>query len=96
MRIQLAIRADESALRLQAWGQKHMDGSDAGAAAHSIVVRLWVDASGQVERAEFTSLNDAQADADLRRVLTTHAISEPPPKDMLQPMVLAVTLEAGA
>lgn len=92
----LADEANESALRLQQWGEKHLNGADAGAVAHSIVVQLWVDASGRVERAEFTSLNDPQAEADLRRVLTTHAISEPPPKDMRQPMMLGLTLALPA
>ncbi len=87
----LGDQASESALRLQEWGYKQLSGSGA-AVENSIVVRLWVDASGRVERAEFSSLGDAQADADLRRVLTAQPISEPPPKDMRQPMMLGLTL----
>ncbi|HCP78129.1 MAG TPA: hypothetical protein DIU11_10450, partial [Pusillimonas sp.] len=82
----LADETNESALRLQEWGQKYLERSGTGEVAHHIVVRLWVGTSGQVERAEFTSLNDAQADADLRRVLTAQPISEPPPKDLRQPI----------
>ncbi|SHI25231.1 YbaB/EbfC family DNA-binding protein [Pollutimonas bauzanensis] len=92
----LGDETNEPALRLQEWGQKRLSGSGAAAAGNSIVVRLWVDAGGRVERAEFTSLGDDQADADLRRVLTAQAISEPPPKDMLQPMVLGLTLALPA
>ncbi len=91
----LGDETNESAVRLQEWGHKRLSGSGA-AVDNSIVVRLWVNAGGRVERAEFTSLGDAQADADLRRVLTAQPISEPPPKDMPQPLVLGVKIDAGA
>ena len=37
-------------------------------------------------------LGDAQADADLRALMTAQPLSEPPPRDMRQPMVLQLTL----
>ncbi|MGP1614984.1 MAG: hypothetical protein ACTS5Y_08030, partial [Pollutimonas bauzanensis] len=46
----LGDETNESALRLQEWGQKRLSGSGAAAAGNSIVVRLWVDAGGRVER----------------------------------------------
>jgi len=41
----------------------------------------------------FHSLGNAQADADLRQLLTAQPLSEPPPRDMRQPMVLQLTLK---
>lgn len=84
--------SNESAQRLQEWGQKHLSNSAASAVENAVIVRLWVAPSGKVERAEFASLGDAQADADLRHVLTEQAISEPPPNDMALPMTLGLTI----
>ncbi len=89
----LGDETNEAALRLQQWGQQRLSGSADAAMDNAIVLQLWVAADGAIERIEFPSLGDAQADADLRHVLTTQSISEPPPKDMLQPMVLGVKLE---
>lgn len=89
----LGDETNEAALRLQQWGQQHLSGSGDAAIDKAIVLWLWVASDGAIERVEFPSLGDAQADADLRHVLITQSISEPPPKDMLQPMVLGVNLE---
>ncbi|AEC18804.1 hypothetical protein PT7_0264 [Pusillimonas sp. T7-7] len=91
----LSDAENESATRLYEWGQARLAGQAGTAAPESVVVRLWLDAKGRVERAEFTSLGDMQADADLRQVLTTQPLSEPPPSDMAQPMILQLTLDGG-
>lgn len=91
----LSDAENESAARLYKWGQARMAGQAGTAAPESVVVRLWLDRKGRIERTEFTSLGDAQADADLRQVLTAQPLSEPPPSDMAQPMVLQLTLDGG-
>jgi hypothetical protein len=65
--------------------------------ALDVVARVWVAADGRVERLEFPSLGNAQADADLRTVLMSQLLPESPPPDMRQPMVLQLSLspEAG-
>lgn len=55
-------------------------------------VKVWIDADGRVGRVEFLSLGDAQADADLRQLLTQKSLSEPPPPDMRQPLMLRLNL----
>ncbi|MBO9356981.1 YbaB/EbfC family DNA-binding protein [Bordetella petrii] len=92
----LSDETSEAALRLQEWGRQRMSGSGGAAIENAVVLQLWVAADGAVERVEFASLGDAQADADLRQVLTAQSISEPPPKDMQQPMMLGVTLAMPA
>ena len=56
-----------------------------------VVVKLWIDAEGQVERSEFASLGDADADAALRTLLQGTRLA-PPPTDMRQPLVLGLSL----
>lgn len=60
------------------------------------IVRVWVADDGQVSRVEFDSLGDPAADADLRGILTAQPLSEPPPRDMRQPMVLRLKLDFAA
>jgi hypothetical protein len=57
-----------------------------------LVARVWIAADGRVSRVEFPSLGTAQADADLRSLLTAEPLSETPPPDMRQPMVLQLSL----
>jgi hypothetical protein len=59
----------------------------------SLVVKVWIAKDGGVQRVEFPSLQDAQADADLRAILTQGNIGEPPPSDLLQPIHLKVALQ---
>jgi hypothetical protein len=61
----------------------------------TVVARVWVAGNGRVERFEFASLGNPQADADLRAVLTAQSLPEPPPPDMRQPMVLELMLIAA-
>jgi hypothetical protein len=57
-----------------------------------VVVRVWVATTGKIDRVAFDSLGDAQADTDLRALLTAEPLVEPPPGDMRQPMVLQLVL----
>jgi hypothetical protein len=59
----------------------------------AIVVRAWLGADGSVTRLAFDSLGDAQADANLRTLLSAHPITAPPPADMRQPLRVRLRLE---
>lgn len=61
--------------------------------AEAVVVKAWVTPDGTVQRVEFPSLGDDQADADLRSLLTQGAVGEAPPRDMLQPLHLKLSLK---
>lgn len=84
----------DSVQRLHAWMQARLLQSEQ--AAPALVVRLWVTPQGGIERLEFDSLGQAQADADLRQLLVADPLPEPPPRDMRQPLVLQLTLAVGA
>lgn len=58
-----------------------------------LMVKVWIDANGQVSRVDFSSLGQPQADADLRRLLTANPLSEPPPPEMRQPLMLRLNLQ---
>lgn len=76
--------------------QLRMDAPAAGAAARQLVVRLWIADDGQITRSDFDSLGDSQADADLRALLAAAPLPQPPPADMLQPLVLGLKLQPSA
>jgi hypothetical protein len=59
----------------------------------AVIVRVWVAQDGHVEKVTFDTLGDQTADADLRSILTSQSLSEAPPKDMKQPMVLKLDLD---
>lgn len=87
----LSDPADAVVQRLHAWMQARLL-REGAPPPPPLVVRVWVAADGRVERVAFASLGDAQADADLRALLTAQPLSEAPPRDMAQPMVLQLTL----
>ncbi|WP_434027776.1 TonB C-terminal domain-containing protein [[Pseudomonas] boreopolis] len=76
--------------RLHAWLETRQARS---ATPLPVVVRLWISPRGTVERSEFGSLGDVQADADLRAILAASPLPEPPPEDMPQPLVMQLTLQ---
>jgi len=86
---------NEAVVRLHESLQARMLDSG-GQPPEPVVVRVWVDVDGRVYRVEFATLGDARADADLRGVLTAQPLSEPPPRDMRQPMVLRLKLDFAA
>ena len=88
----LSDPANDTVVRLHAWMQERMVKEGQSAPPAPVVVRVWVAPSGKVDRVAFDSLGDAQADTDLRTLLTAQPLAEPPPRDMRQPMVLQLTL----
>ncbi|WP_132980079.1 MULTISPECIES: YbaB/EbfC family DNA-binding protein [unclassified Pigmentiphaga] len=78
--------------RLHAWMQERMLQEGPAGPPAPLIVRVWVGQAGKVERLEFASLGQPQADEDLRALLTAQPLSEPPPPDMRQPMVLQLEL----
>jgi hypothetical protein len=66
-------------------------GKDEGAPP-TMVVRAWLNPDGTIEKVSFPALKDAQADADLRAILTRGNIGEAPPPEMLQPLSLRFSL----
>ena len=88
----LSDHANDTVVRLHAWMQERMLKEGQSAPPAPVVVRVWVAPSGKVDRVAFDSLGDAQADTDLRTLLTAQPLAEPPPRDMRQPMVLQLTL----
>ena len=58
----------------------------------TLLVKAWLNPDGTVERVSFDALKDAQADADLRTILTRGNIGEAPPPEMLQPINLRFSL----
>lgn len=58
-----------------------------------LLIKVWIGAQGQVTRLDFPSLGSAQADGDLRQLLTASPLSEPPPPDMRQPLTLRLNLQ---
>lgn len=93
----LGNQASETVQRLHAWLQQHLlQSPQTRPEAPALVVRLWVAPQGQIERLEFDSLGQAQADADLRQLLASDPLPTPPPRDMRQPLVLQLSLAVGA
>lgn len=88
----LADPANEAVVRLHERMQQRVLESN-GSPAAPVIVRVWVSNAGVVERVTFDTLGDAQSDQDLRTVLTAKPLSEPPPSDMRQPMVLRLKLD---
>ena len=88
----LSDPADDTVVRLHAWMQERLL-KEGQPLPPPLVTRVWVAPSGKVERLEFASLGNAQADNDLRALLMAQPLSEPPPPHMRQPMVLQLTLD---
>lgn len=82
----------ELVTRLHQWLESR---AAAGAQSVAVVVKIWIAPSGEISRSEFASLGDVQADADLRAILGTQPVPQTPPPDMLQPLVLRLTLRAN-
>ncbi|MGF6346851.1 YbaB/EbfC family DNA-binding protein [Variovorax sp. W2I14] len=88
----LSNPADDTVIRLHASMQSRMLKEGQPVPPAPVVVRVWVTPTGRIERVAFDSLGDAQADTDLRTLLTAETLAEPPPRDMRQPMVLQLAL----
>ncbi|WP_144152892.1 YbaB/EbfC family DNA-binding protein [Paraburkholderia sp. BCC1885] len=86
---------DDTANQLHGYLENRILNAKGDAPPPAIVIRAWIDPSGQVSRVDFDSLGDPKADAILRQLLTTHPITEPPPSDMRQPLRVRLHLEAN-
>jgi hypothetical protein len=56
-------------------------------------LKLWIAPDGLVSRVDFTPFIHEAANVDLRAVIAGRRLPGPPPRDMLQPLRLAVQLE---
>lgn len=92
----LADAGNAAVLRLHAWMQQRVPAADKQstrtASSAPLVLKLWVAPTGRVVRLEFESLGQAEADADLRQLLTEQPLREAPPADLRQPMALELRL----
>jgi hypothetical protein len=85
------IGADEAiANRFRAYIREHAGKEDGP--PQMLEVRAWLNPDGTVERVSFPSLNDPQADEDLRTILKRGNVGEAPPPEMLQPLHLRFSL----
>lgn len=91
----LSDPANDTVVRLHGWMQERLL-KDGQPLPPPLVVKVWVAPDGKISRTEFASLGQAQADADLRSLMMTQSLSEPPPRDMRQPMVLQLSLSFAA
>lgn len=91
----LSDPASDAVVRLHGWMQERLL-KEGQPLPPPLVVKVWVASDGKISRTEFASLGQAQADADLRSLMMTQSLSEPPPRDMRQPMVLQLSLSFAA
>lgn len=91
----LSDPANDAVVRLHEWMQQRLL-QQGQPLPPPLVVKVWVAPDGKISRTEFASLGQAQADADLHSLMTTQSLSEPPPRDMRQPMVLQLNLSFAA
>ncbi|RQR64719.1 hypothetical protein DIE07_05190 [Burkholderia sp. Bp9002] len=66
-----------------------------GAMPPALRLRAWLDRCGDVERIESEPAFAPEVDADLRSVLVGQPIGAPPPRGMMQPVVVRVHVAAG-
>jgi hypothetical protein len=81
---------DGAAIRFRAYVKIHRGASDGPPT--SLIVKVWVNPDGTVERVSFPSFGDAVATRDLQTILTHGNIGEAPPPEMLQPLILRLSL----
>ncbi len=81
---------DEVCNRFRAYLREHRGKEDGP--PQMLEVSTWLNPDGTVEKVTFPPLNNAQADADLRKILTRGNVGEAPPPEMLQPLRLRLLL----
>lgn len=93
---QTSLEADNDASKqLHQYLEERIVNATADAPPPAIVVRAWIGESGAVSKLQFDSLGNDAADAALRTLLIEHALPEPPPADMLQPLRVRLRLVAN-
>lgn len=89
----LSDGSSDLVVRLHAWLEKRDTNDRLIGTSVPVIARVWISAQGWVERIEFESLGDPQADADLKALLSRQPLPRPPPSDMRQPLVLQLRLD---
>ena len=89
----LSDGSSDAVQRLHARLQDRMLKADSSMPPPALIVRVWIGPNGHVDNVVFDTLGDPTADKDLRVILTSQSLSEPPPRDMKQPMVLQLDLD---
>lgn len=89
----LSDGANDAVQRLHARLQERMLKADSTMPPPALIVRVWIGPNGHVDNVVFDTLGDPTSDKDLRGILTSQSLSEPPPRDMKQPMVLQLKLD---
>ncbi|CCE05265.1 conserved exported hypothetical protein [Bradyrhizobium sp. STM 3843] len=81
---------DQVSNRFRSYVLEHRDKADGP--PQVFTVQAWVGPHGTIEKVAFPSLKNAQADGDLRTILTRGTVGVPPPPDLLQPLNLRLSL----
>lgn len=89
----LSDPASDAVQRLHARMQERMLKAQADQPPPALIVKVWVGTEGHVDGVSFATLGDPVTDSDLQSILTSRALSEPPPRDMKQPMILQLNLD---
>lgn len=69
---------------------------DADRPTEPLSLKLWVDDDGTVSRIAFTPFAHPEPNADLRALVSGRHLPGKPPKDMLQPLRVAIELDPSA
>lgn len=56
-------------------------------------IRVWVDSEGVISKVDFTPFAHPEPNADLRALVLGQRLTKPPPKGMLLPLRLLISLE---
>lgn len=80
---------EEAAQRLRAYVDATRPADDQ--ASEPVVIKLWIDPKGVIERIDFASFAHEEVNASLRALLVGRMVGAPP-KDMLFPLRLGVQL----
>jgi hypothetical protein len=87
------LRSEEAAAyRLHRY-LEDVAGANGNSQGTAVVIKTWFAPDGRIEKLEFPSLGNPDADADLHALLTRRPIAKPPPADMPQPLVLRLRLD---
>ena len=89
----LSDPTSDAVQRLHARMQARLLQAEANQPPPALIVKVWVGTQGQVDGVSFATLGDPVTDSDLQSILTSRPLSEPPPRDMKQPMVLQLNLD---
>jgi hypothetical protein len=88
---QLGDKNDPRAIRFHRY-LEDLGAEDAQTPVLNPITRIWIDRGGSIARVEFDSLGAAQADEDLRHILTAQPLLKPPPRGFRQPIILRLKL----